>query len=110
VGVDAPQFGATLATRQAVQHRGRHGHAITAVRGLLDDARAAADHGSCAVEAVVASSSRTSAFPSHGSCHQLHGGEGYHRPRLHIAQAVCTLAALFGNASHQRRFARLLAE
>jgi alkylation response protein AidB-like acyl-CoA dehydrogenase len=108
------QFGAPLATRQAVQHRAADMDiALRAVRGLYDDALLAADR-SCAVEATIAKLVASERLPDvTASAHQLHGGEGYYddRPIAALHKQVCTLAALFGNGSHQRaRLARLLTE
>jgi alkylation response protein AidB-like acyl-CoA dehydrogenase len=109
------QFGAALATRQAVQHRAADmAMAVAAVQGLVDDARAAAAHGPCAVAATIAKLVASDRLPDvTASAHQLHGGEGYYADRgLHVLhKRVCTLAMLFGSGSHQRaRLARLLAE
>jgi alkylation response protein AidB-like acyl-CoA dehydrogenase len=109
------QFGAPLAARQAVQHRAADmALSVAAVRGLLADAQFAAARGKCAVEAVIAKLIASDRLPDvTAAAHQLHGGEGYYADRsLHAwHKQVCTLAALFGNGSHQRaRLARLLAE
>jgi alkylation response protein AidB-like acyl-CoA dehydrogenase len=109
------QFGAPLATRQVVQHRAADMDiAIRAVSALHDDAVLASEPGPCAIEAAVAKLVASERLPDvTASAHQLHGGEGYYadRPLAGLHKRVCTLAALFGNGSHQRaRLAHLLAE
>jgi alkylation response protein AidB-like acyl-CoA dehydrogenase len=109
------QFGAPLATRQVVQHRAADMDiALRAVAALHGDALLAAEPGPCAVEAAVAKLVASERLPDvTASAHQLHGGEGYYADRSLAGshKSVCTLAALFGNGSHQRaRLARLLAE
>jgi alkylation response protein AidB-like acyl-CoA dehydrogenase len=109
------QFGAPLAMRQAVQHRAADmAMACAAVRALLDDAHEAARRGSFGIEAAIAKLVASSRLPDvTAGAHQLHGGEGYYsdRPLHGYHRRVCTLAALFGNALHQRaRLVALLAE
>jgi alkylation response protein AidB-like acyl-CoA dehydrogenase len=109
------QFGAPLSDLQAVRHRlADMATSIAVVRGLADDARAAAEHGPCAIEAAIAKLIASDRLPDvTASAHQLHGGEGYYADHeLHGQhKLVCTLAALLGNGSHQRvRLAGLLAE
>jgi alkylation response protein AidB-like acyl-CoA dehydrogenase len=109
------QFGASLATRQAVQHRAADMVlACTAVRALLDDARALVEQGRPAmVETVVAKLVASDRLPAvTAAAHQLHGGEGYYadRPLASLHRRVLTLAGLFGDAATQRaRLAALLA-
>jgi alkylation response protein AidB-like acyl-CoA dehydrogenase len=109
------QFGEPLAARQAVRHRAADmATSLAAVRALHEDARDAASRGLCTIEATVAKLVASERLPEvTASAHQLHGGEGYYadRPLHEWHKRVCTLAALFGNGSHQRaRLARLLAE
>jgi alkylation response protein AidB-like acyl-CoA dehydrogenase len=108
------QFGAPLAARQAVQHRAAN-MAIdcAAVRGLVEAAHEASARGRCTVEAATAKLLANERLPEvTASAHQLHGGEGYYADRdLHLHhRRVCTLAALFGNASRQRARLALLLE
>jgi alkylation response protein AidB-like acyl-CoA dehydrogenase len=109
------QFGAPLALRQAVQHRAADmAMSCAVVRGLVEDAQAAASAATCGVEAAVAKLIANTRLPDvTASAHQLHGGEGYYADReLHLLhKRVSTLAALFGNGARQRaRLARLLAD
>jgi alkylation response protein AidB-like acyl-CoA dehydrogenase len=109
------QFGEPLAARQAVRHRAADmATSIAAVRALYEHARDAASRGRCTIDAAVAKLVASDRLPDvTAGAHQLHGGEGYYadRPLHQFHKQVCTLAALFGNGSHQRvRLARLLAE
>lgn len=108
------QFGAPLATRQAVQHRAADmAIACSAVRALLDDARTRALTAPASLEAVVAKLLASDRLPAvTAAAHQLHGGEGYYadRPLADLHRRVLTLAGLFGDAAAQRRrLAALLA-
>jgi alkylation response protein AidB-like acyl-CoA dehydrogenase len=102
------QFGAALATRQAVQHRAADmAIVISAVRGLLDDAKQAASNSKdFAVEAAMAKLVASERLPDvTAGAHQLHGGEGYYADRgLHeLHRRVLTLATLLGDPARQRR-------